>query len=533
MAHQRTLFEDHGYLPPIRVFTPPECQVVLDRLRRDPVRPPLDWQKSWGAVSVDYAAVAADDRVLDLVTSLIGGDVILWGASLVVRRPNQVHPWHTDIESACPTGRTVSVWIGLEHTSALSSLIVVPRSHRFGITVQQVVQEAGRTSEAATDEQVVEWARGRDDQSGVVSLASSDGEAIVFDGRLWHASHNKSEGATRSALLLQYASPETAIRIPNFNRRQWPFEIYSSPRPACILVSGRAMADQNRIVPAPSVVDGTLPAISSRVHALQLPLERDPERGFKPHPLFRGSTPNLRSIGCHVSVLDPGKQPHPPHQHAEEEILIVLDGEADLVLEDSATPGVTIPHRAKAGTFAYYPAGFLHTIRNPSSRPVTYLMFKWVADKVADGAQQPHCLVTTDDAASSGVATANGMRQGVLVDSQTQYLRKLHAHVTVLDPASGYAPHIDAHDVGIVVLRGTVETLGERVGPHGLIFYTGGEPHGMTNVGSEPARYVVFEFHGRHRRTETPSDPRWSRRLLTALLNPDRLKAAVKRRLGL
>ena len=49
------------------------------------------------------------------------------------------------------------------------------------------------------------------------------------------------------------------------------------------------------------------PAISSRVHALQLPLERDPERGFKPHPLFRGSTPNLRSIGCHVSVLDPGK----------------------------------------------------------------------------------------------------------------------------------------------------------------------------------------------------------------------------------
>ena len=245
----------------------------------------------------------------------------------------------------------MSVWIGLEHTSALSSLIVVPRSHRFGITVQQVVQEAGRTSEAATDEQMAEWARGRDDQSGVVSLASSDGEAIVFDGRLWHASHNRTEGATRSALLLQYASPETAIRIPNFNRRQWPFEIYSSPRPACILVSGRAMADQNRIVPAPSPVDGTLPSMTSRVHPLTLPLEHDPERGFKPHPMFRGSTPNLRAMGCHVSVLDPGSS-RIRRMHADEEIPIVLDGEADLVLE-TRPPGLTRPHRVTAGTFGY------------------------------------------------------------------------------------------------------------------------------------------------------------------------------------
>ena len=117
------------------------------------------------------------------------------------------------------------------------------------------------------------------------------------------------------------------------------------------------MSDQNRIVPAPSAVDDTQPSISSRVHALALPLEGDPESGFKPHPLFRGSTPNLRSMSCHVSVLDPGKQPHPPHQHPEEEILIVLDGEVELVLEDATTAGVTRPDRAIAGTFAYYPAG--------------------------------------------------------------------------------------------------------------------------------------------------------------------------------
>ena len=533
------LFEEQGYLPPVRVFTAAECAVVVDYLRRPPARPPIDWQKSWAAVSSDFAAVATDDRILDLVTSLIGEDVILWGASLVVRRPNQVHPWHTDIESAAPDGRTVSVWIGLENTSALSSLIVVPRSHRFGVTIQQVVQEEGLSSDCATDEQVAAWATHRDECSGVVSLGSTDGEAVAFDGRLWHASHNRSGGATRSAVLLQYASPDTAIRIPNFSHRHWPFEIYPSPRPPCLLVSGRAMPDHNRIVPAPSAVDGAQPSISSRVHALTLPLAGDPERGFKPHPLFRGTTPNLGTMSCHVSVLDPGKEPHPPHQHAEEEILIVLDGEADLVLEDrspearSTKPEArsATPHRVQAGAFAYYPSGFLHTIRNPSNAPVTYLMFKWLADRVPHGEFQPHCLKRVDDV-SFEISPRPPMLARALLDGQTSYLRKLHAHVTRLEPGAGYEPHVDAHDVGIVVLQGTVETLNQRVSRHGLIYYTGGELHGMTNVGTEPAIYVVFEFHGRHRRSEPPYDPRWTRRLLAVARDPLRLRAAIRRRLG-
>src|SRR5262245_59172848 len=211
LQDRRRLFEDQGYLPPVRVFTPVECRAVIDYLRRPPVRPPVDWQKSWAVVSSDFAAVAADDRILDLVTTLIGDDVILWGASLVVRRPSQVHPWHTDIESAAPVGGTVSVWIGLENTTPLSSLVVVPRSHQFGVTVQQVVQDERWNSDGATDAQVEQWSRRRDGGSGIVTLGSTDGEAVVFDGRLWHASHNRSGDATRCALLLQYATPDTAI----------------------------------------------------------------------------------------------------------------------------------------------------------------------------------------------------------------------------------------------------------------------------------------------------------------------------------
>ena len=51
-----------------------------------------------------------------------GGQVILWGASLLDREPGAVHHWHTDIECAAPEARTVSVWIGLENTTPKSSL---------------------------------------------------------------------------------------------------------------------------------------------------------------------------------------------------------------------------------------------------------------------------------------------------------------------------------------------------------------------------------------------------------------------------
>jgi len=96
-----------------------------------------------------------------------------------------------------------------------------------------------------------------------------------------------------------------------------------------------------------------------------------------------------------------------------------------------------------------------------------------------------------------------------LLDRATAWLGKLHSHLTILQPGGGYAPHRDEHEVAIVLLSGTVETLGKRVTPLSVIYYSAGELHGMKNVGDEPARYLVFEFH--------PHDSRPVRRLLQAV----------------
>lgn len=535
----KTVYQEQGYVAPVRLFSRDECRAILSRLERNHALPPLDWNKGWAATSPDYYALGAHDAILELVRALLGHDVILWGASLVVRGPGQVHPWHTDIESSAPDGKNLSVWIGLENTDARSSLKVVPYSHRFGITLQQVIQQHSKIRESVTDEDVSQWAKEREPRSGVVPLSTFDGEAILFDGRLWHGSHNTTEDRTRRAVLLQYAAPGTPIRIPNSLHLNWPFEIHESPKPPCILLSGHAANGANRIVPPPVARDeNSLPALSSRVHALKLPLGRDPKTGWKPHPLFRGSTPDIRWMNCHVSVLEPGRQPHPPHRHEEEEILIVLDGEADLWLEDGRAKEGVAPHRAHRGTFTFYPSHFAHTIQNNSSEPVTYLMFKWKNDRQTKGEflrdQFLSCAEARPGMQGPG---ATGFVAGRLLDGETECLRHLHAHVTTVQPGAGYDPHVDPYDVGIVVLEGRIETLGERVGPNGLIYYAAGEPHGLRNVGDTPARYVVFEFHGRHCKEPsqfderlTRYDRRFSRRLVGCLRDPERFKRALKRR---
>ena len=166
--------------------------------------------------------------------------------------------------------------------------------------------------------------------------------------------------------------------------------------------------EPNLLVRAPVPADSGVEALRSSVVPVALPLERDEATGWRPHSLFRGRSANLGLLGCHASVLDPGCQPHPPHRHADEEVLLVLDGEAELELEAAGNREQTQRHRGRAGTFAYYPARFAHTIANTSDRPVTYLMFKWTGEG-RGGSGMPFTLGRVDSPAGKA-GEAEGRR---------------------------------------------------------------------------------------------------------------------------
>ena len=207
-----------------------------------------------------------------------------------------------------------------------------------------------------------------------------DGEAVLFDGRVWHGSLNRRTRGRRLALLLQYAAADCSVRIPDLQQLDWPPKLRAAPRPPSILVAGSDARGVNRLVPAPPPPTKGLPMIATAIHRFQLPAE--PAKAWEMFPAFRGPTRTVQEMGCHVSMLRGGQQAHPPHAHREEEFLLPLRGEVEVTLASSTHDPSPRRIRAGPGTLVYYAAGQFHTVANPGREAAAYLMLKWTAPAV-------------------------------------------------------------------------------------------------------------------------------------------------------
>lgn len=97
-----------------------------------------------------------------------------------------------------------------------------------------------------------------------------------------------------------------------------------------------------------------------------------PTRGEWGHWLryFRGDTHGTRDVVVLAVVLKPGQAPHPPHQHPEEEFMILAEGAGVWTLGDKELP-------AKKGDVLYAAPWTMHGVKNTGDGPLTYYMFKW------------------------------------------------------------------------------------------------------------------------------------------------------------
>src|SRR5882672_1508739 len=288
-------FSTGGFVGPLPLMAKEQALFLARHLMAVPDRHPV-WHKALAVTDPLAYQIASDPGLVQMLQGLIGDDIILWGASIVVRQPGEIHPWHCDIESCAPGGGFVSLWIGLLNTQADSSLRLIPGSHAYGVPIQALSARERISRNDRTDEIALRLANSQKAGAEIVQLKTGDGEAIIFDGRIWHGSENSLSDKPRVSLLLQYARADIAIKVPDLANLEWPFRFIEEMRPPVIAVAGAADRNANHVVPPPSLrLDRQL---RPSAHLIDAALRCENEIGYAATACFLGRTDNLDYLEC-------------------------------------------------------------------------------------------------------------------------------------------------------------------------------------------------------------------------------------------
>jgi uncharacterized cupin superfamily protein len=90
--------------------------------------------------------------------------------------------------------------------------------------------------------------------------------------------------------------------------------------------------------------------------------------------LQRGPTATLDELEMHITTLNPGLSSHAPHQHPNEELIIIREGECETLSDGKWV-------RLGPGSVIFNASNSLHAIRNVGTTPATYHVINWSPTK--------------------------------------------------------------------------------------------------------------------------------------------------------
>lgn len=96
---------------------------------------------------------------------------------------------------------------------------------------------------------------------------------------------------------------------------------------------------------------------------------------------FQARTATLDELECHVTTLNPGMTSHSPHQHPNEELIIVKEGVVEATVNGE-------PKRVGAGSIIFQAPNQLHSIKNAGDTPATYYAIKWFSPGMSENKPQ-------------------------------------------------------------------------------------------------------------------------------------------------
>jgi ectoine hydroxylase-related dioxygenase (phytanoyl-CoA dioxygenase family) len=201
-------------LPPRRVV---QMQEALDELiRRNPgVRPEklvsahIEGDNGEGVHgSRQFLDLAMDPEIVELVSGVIGEDVILWGCHVFCKPAGEGYetPWHQDGHywPIRPLANC-TVWVALEpSTPANGCLRVIPRSHRARVLHPHLHEDR---QDLTLNQRM---AAGSFDEREAVDLALQPGQMSLHDVYMIHGARANTSAQRRTGVALRYM-PSTSV----------------------------------------------------------------------------------------------------------------------------------------------------------------------------------------------------------------------------------------------------------------------------------------------------------------------------------
>ena len=85
---------------------------------------------------------------------------------------------------------------------------------------------------------------------------------------------------------------------------------------------------------------------------------------------FKSPTITLDELECHVTTLNPGLQSHPPHKHPNEELVIIREGNVEVLSNGEWK-------KAGPGSVIFNASNQLHALKNVGTTPAVYHVLNW------------------------------------------------------------------------------------------------------------------------------------------------------------
>jgi uncharacterized cupin superfamily protein len=210
--------------------------------------------------------------------------------------------------------------------------------------------------------------------------------------------------------------------------------------------------------------------------------------------IMEGSTTSLAYFEVHASSIQPGKAPHPPHTHTDqEELIIVKEGQVKITINGkSNTMG--------PGSIAYAIPGDEHGIVNAGKTQADYYVFKYKSKLPVNperARQNGGSFMINRDTVTTK-KTDKGQRREFF-NKPTSQLVKFEMHTTALNAGlDSHALHNHKEEEIILILRGNVTMhIGDnfyKAGPGDIVFLPSMILHNLINTGAEQCEYFAFQW---------------------------------------